>query len=223
MRRPLKWFLIVTVILFGIWVVARLTHALQWHSVSSGANEPVLKQGERFFSSMLVKPDRFDLICFKAYKEHFGPGIYTYRLCGLPGDRVEIREGVLYVNGKNADKGRNLILPYELSVEDAVTLGIREEERTLLEGGKKVMAHVERNKIAESRINARRIIQPRSQPEDYIAKRFGSPWNGDHFGPVTVPPGQYFLLGDNRSMAADSRYYGFVPVHAFMGTVIGEE
>jgi signal peptidase I len=37
------------------------------------------------------------------------------------------------------------------------------------------------------------------------------------FGPVTVPAGTYFMLGDNRDNSADSRYIGFVPRRNIIG------
>jgi signal peptidase I len=37
------------------------------------------------------------------------------------------------------------------------------------------------------------------------------------YGPVTVPQGRYFMLGDNRDNSADSRYIGFVPRNNIVG------
>ena len=39
------------------------------------------------------------------------------------------------------------------------------------------------------------------------------------FGPVTVPEGQLFMLGDNRDSSSDSRVWGFVPLRNLKGKV----
>lgn len=41
------------------------------------------------------------------------------------------------------------------------------------------------------------------------------------FGPVTVPEGQYFVLGDNRDLSKDSRYFGLVPRESILGRARG--
>jgi len=42
----------------------------------------------------------------------------------------------------------------------------------------------------------------------------------DNWGPLVVPPENYFVMGDNRSNSEDSRYWGFVPKDAIKGRPI---
>jgi signal peptidase I len=44
-----------------------------------------------------------------------------------------------------------------------------------------------------------------------------SPGEMRDFGPVTVPAGQYLLMGDNRDHSLDSRYLGFFPRNEIVG------
>lgn len=49
----------------------------------------------------------------------------------------------------------------------------------------------------------------------HVLRRPGGPRST--FGPATVPPGQFFMLGDNRDDNNDSRLYGPIPVEMVVG------
>lgn len=56
-------------------------------------------------------------------------------------------------------------------------------------------------------INGKRIDEP------YIVK------DASNFGPVKVPPGMFYGLGDNRPNSRDSRFFGPIPYSAIIGRV----
>lgn len=64
-----------------------------------------------------------------------------------------------------------------------------------------------------------RKVYRNGQPLDEPYVQTTQPPNSarDNFPPLTVPPGKYFVLGDNRDDSADSRVWGFVDRSAIHG------
>jgi signal peptidase I len=81
---------------------------------------------------------------------------FIKRVIGLPGDTIDIRAGVLYVNGKQV-------------------------------------------------------------PESYVPPSY---FDDSSYGPYTVPPDAYFVMGDHRDSSNDSRIFGAVPRKYIYGKAV---
>ena len=179
--------------------------ALRWtlvepYVVPTGSMEPTLKTGDRLYALKCAYDIRFpftDWVLFRTqdvkrgdvilFRNPNDPGIiFVKRAIGLPGDRIEYRDGQLFVNGVEVTK---TVFPdskimYDIENANQKTLYLE----TL--GGVRHYVIMD-NLPADLRSYVER------ERMKYIS--------------VTVPENMFFAMGDNRDNSSDSRFWGFVP------------
>jgi signal peptidase I len=220
----LKLFIVVSVgfvLAIGLWIVGRITNTFRLLRRKRAAHEQKFRSGALFFISNLKKPRQFHLISYHAIVPPAGLTILTHRVCGMPGDTLEIKSGVLYVNGQDADKPLPLKHVYKIQTKDSAGIGYDPQTAyTIPPYTDTLYVVLEDNRVEQQQLKAQRYLLPPGLRDDAIFSRYKINWNRDNFGPVKVPPGQWFVLGDDRSNTADSRYLGFIDPSAFVGSVL---
>jgi signal peptidase I len=201
-------------------MIGRLTFAFRFFRVSSQANQPTLKKGRFFLASNLQKPKRLDLICYRALTPETGPAFFIHRLCGIPGDTIEIKAGILYINKENADNDLALMHVYKMDVKEAVTVAYDKRlSYTLPPYPDTVYAPLEDRHVRNENIPCIRYVLPPGLRDEAIFRVYRKNWNLDNFGPIKVPAGKFFVLGDNRSHSIDSRQQGMIDRSKYAGKV----
>jgi signal peptidase I len=75
--------------------------------------------------------------------------------------------------------------------------------------------YIDGRPISESYV---RFLEPRATPSSNHEVTCSDV--RERFGPVKVPPGHYFVMGDNRDNSEDSRYWGFLPRQNIKGLAL---
>jgi signal peptidase I len=147
------------------------TWAVQAFKIPTGSMENNLLIGDHLLVNKFVfgpttwnaerklpirEPRRGDIVVFKYPDEPERD--FIKRVIGLPGETLELRNKMVYINGQPLDEPYVHFLEPASSSQEVTSFDVRER-----------------------------------------------------YGPVRVPDGQFFVMGDNRDNSQDSRYWGFLP------------
>lgn len=140
----------------------------------------------RLFGRM---PERGDIVIVKPPTQYTD---YIKRVIGLPGDRIELRGGVVILNGVPVK--REFLSPAMIPIDPNIPCDSPDVDRFRVTGpdGRD---YCQLPRVRETLPNGVR----------YDTIDLGAGSRTDDFGPLTIPEGQVFLMGDNRDESADSR------------------
>jgi len=153
---------------------------------------------------LFSEPERGDVVVFKNPSDGRD---FIKRLIGLPGDRIQVKQGLLYINDTAVKVEPAGQFTEAMAPQGPVGGYPRCENRPAQEGDTCIK---ERS----------RETLPNGVVHDILNFEDGP---GDNTAVFTVPDGKYFFMGDNRDNSSDSRFsvaengVGYVPAENLVG------
>jgi signal peptidase I len=197
---------ILSVLVIGLFI---LTFMGQNYIIPSGSMKKTLLVGDHLVVDRITlspptkwmplvhyrEPKRGDIVVFiKPVPDPDAEGnpqynILVKRLIGVPGDHIHLRDGIVILNG--------------------VAQNLPED------GDNSPNLH---NMADQEFLDEFPSISPANAPSGGATEAWAVDFP-NHFenGDLVVPPGHYFVMGDNRHNSLDSRYWGFLPRENIIG------
>ena len=197
-------------VIFQALLIALVFRTFLFHpfNIPSGSMRPTLLEGDYLFVSKFSYgysrysfpidlsfidgriwdgvPERGDIAVFRLPRDPDTD--YIKRVIGLPGDKIQMRNGVLHINGEPVKRER---------VDDVL----------------------DESPFGQP-VEVKRYRETLPNGVSYFTLDINENGEKDTTEVYEVPPGHYFMMGDNRDNSTDSRflqYVGFVPQENLVG------
>jgi signal peptidase I len=195
-----QWRLTIFLILFV--VVPVKSSLADWNWVPTGSMNPTILEGDLIYVNKLAYDLRFPLTLHRLARWS-EPAVGDIVVCLSPEDGVRLVKRVVATPGDSIALRNNV-------------LWLNGRPLVYARAGEDYAAQLP-DEIAAGAVFALESLGDTVHPVISLpgvqAMR--------NFGPVVVPDGYYFVMGDNRDVSRDSRFFGFVPRQSILGQARG--
>lgn len=192
--KQLLYWLSPMVIAFGLILIVGSIFKI--NNVSGHSMDPTLKDSTYLVSNKLSQLKRFDMVVAQELDNNGKPYGVVKRIIGMPGDKLEYKNDVLYINGVEVSE------PYLDDYLNKFKSGELDSEYTY-----------------DDNMKLRAKTSPSFTTQDNDSAT-GEPNEDISTFKVEVPTTGYFLMGDNRLVSKDSRQVGAFPRENIVGKVV---
>jgi signal peptidase I len=197
------------------------------YSISTPHQIPFL--GKRLSRTELIstgKPEFNDVVAFEIPADYYNPDTSEYsilikRIIGLPGDTIEIKDQILYINHKKYRTPSYIKINLNESPIEKINKDLFPyNNKWSLENYGPIIVPKKGMKVE---INPKNILQWQNAINTDYGKKVISVegtvinLNNQAIREYSFEKDYYFVLGDNRKNSLDSRYFGYIPEEWIIG------